>query len=71
MKIAGIILIVAGVLMCAFDGINFQTEKKVVDIGPLEINKKETRHIGWPIYAGGIMVIAGIAAVALNGKKTA
>ena len=55
MRIAGIILIVAGILMFIFNGINFTTEKKVVDLGPVEINKKEKKSVGWPVYAGAIV----------------
>ena len=69
MRIAGIILIIVGVLMAVFTGFNFQTEKKVVDLGPLEINKKESKHIGWPVWAGGIAVVAGIALVVADRKK--
>ena len=68
MRIFGIILIIAGILMLVFNGVNFQTEKKVADIGPLEINKKENKHIGWPVWAGGFAVIAGIGLV-VAGKK--
>ena len=71
MKIAGIILIVVGVLMFVFNGINFQTEKTVLDVGPLKIDKKENNHVGWPAYAGGLAVIAGIVLVVAGSKKTA
>jgi drug/metabolite transporter (DMT)-like permease len=69
MRILGIILIVIGVLMAVFTGFNFQTEKKVVDLGPLEINKKESKHVGWPVWAGGIAVVAGIVLVVADRKK--
>ena len=69
MRIFGIVLIIAGILMFIFNGINFQTEKKVVDVGPLEINKKENKHIGWPVWAGGIAVLAGIGMIVLDKKK--
>jgi hypothetical protein len=61
MRVFGIILVIAGILMVIFNGVNFQTEKKVADIGPVEINKKENKHIGWPAYAGGLAALAGIA----------
>ncbi len=60
MKVLATILIVAGVLMIAFRGFNVQTEKKVVDLGPVEINKKENKWIGWPTYAGAIATAAGV-----------
>lgn len=68
MRILGIVLIVVGILMFVFNGFNYQTEKKVVDIGPVEVNKKENKHIGWPIYAGGIAVVAGIVVLVAGAK---
>lgn len=70
MRIAGIILIVVGVLMFIFSGINFQTEKTVVDVGPLKVQKKENNHIGWPVCTGAIVVVAGIALL-VAGRKNA
>ena len=69
MRLFGIVLIVAGILMFIFNGINFQTEKKVVDVGPIEINKKENKHIGWPIWAGGVALLAGIGLVIADSRK--
>jgi drug/metabolite transporter (DMT)-like permease len=69
MKTFGIILIVAGILMIAFRGFSVQTEKKVVDVGPIEINKKENKWIGWPTYAGGIAIVAGVLLIAADRKK--
>lgn len=71
MKGIGIALIVLGIIMIVFRGFNLQTEKKVVDIGPVEINKKENKWIGWPTYAGGLAVICGIILVASDKKKIA
>ncbi len=70
MKVLGIILIVAGILMFVFRGINFTQEKKLVDIGPLEINKQEKKSVGWPMYAGGIAVVAGIIVLVADKKKS-
>ena len=69
MKTIGIVLIVLGIGMLIFKGFSVQTEKKVVDLGPLEINKKENKWIGWPVDAGGIAIIAGIILVATDRKK--
>lgn len=68
MKVLGIILIIAGIAMIVIRGFSVQTEKKVVDIGPLEINKKENRWIGWPTYAGGIVAIVGVVLM-VSGKR--
>ncbi len=55
--------------MLVIRGISYTTQEKVVDIGPLEINKKEKKSVGWPTYAGGIAVVAGIALVLADRKK--
>jgi len=69
MKALGIVLIIAGILMLVFRGFNFTQEKKVVDIGPLEINKKEKKSVGWPVYAGGIAIAAGVVVLLAGNKK--
>lgn len=68
MKALGIILIVAGILMLIFRGFSFTQEKEVLDLGPLELNKKEKKDVSWPMYAGGITIVAGVV-VLLVGKK--
>ena len=68
MRTLGIVLIVAGILMFVFNGFNYQTEKRVADIGPLKIDKTENHRIGWPMYAGGLAIICGIV-VLVTGKK--
>ena len=69
MKAFGIILIVAGILMLIFRSFSFTKEKKVIDAGPVEINKKENKTIGWPVYAGGIAVAAGVIILVAARKK--
>ncbi|MEO7048223.1 MAG: hypothetical protein ABI091_23190 [Ferruginibacter sp.] len=69
MKIAGIILIALGILMLVFKSFNFTQEKKLVDIGPVQINKKENKTVQWPMYGGVIAIVAGVALVAVGSKS--
>ena len=69
MRITGIVLIIVGILMFVFSGINFTTEKKLVDVGPIEVNKKENKSIGWPVYAGGVVALLGVVLVIAGSKK--
>lgn len=69
MRTLGVVLIVVGILMFIVRTINFTTEKKVVDLGPLEVNKKETKTVGWPVYAGAIAVVAGIVLVVADRRR--
>ncbi len=68
MKTLGIILIVVGIAMVLIRGFSVTTEKEVLDVGPVEINKKENRWIGWPTYAGGIIAVAGVVLM-ISGKR--
>ena len=69
MKSVGIVLIVVGIVMLVIRGFNVQTQEKVVDLGPLEVNKKENKWIGWPVYAGGIAIVAGLIMVIADRRK--
>ena len=71
MKVLGIVLIAAGILMFIFGKISFTKEEKVLDIGPLEINKKEKKTVNWPDYAGGIAILAGVVVLVADRKKAA
>ena len=70
MRVFGIILIVAGILMFVFNGFSYKTEKRVADIGPIKINKTENHNVGWPVYVGAITLIAGIVVLVVGTKKS-
>lgn len=69
MKVAGIVLAIIGIIMMVFTGFNFKTKEKVVDLGPVEINKEKDHSVGWPMYVGGIVLVAGIG-LAIAGRKS-
>lgn len=69
MKTLGIALLVIGIIMTVFTGFNLITEKKVVDIGEIEISKKEKTPIYWSPVTGGILAIAGLAIILSTRKK--
>jgi uncharacterized membrane protein YidH (DUF202 family) len=55
MRTFAVVVIVIGILMLIIPSINFTRKEKVMDIGPLEINKTEKKVITWPYYAGGVL----------------
>ena len=69
MKIVGILLIVAGILMLVFGNVTFSKKEKVADVGPVEINKKEKKTIAWPNYAGPIIIVAGIGVLVVSANR--
>ena len=58
MKLAGILLIILGVAALIYGGVSFTTQKKAVDVGPLQINKTEHHSVPLPPILG-IIAIAG------------
>ena len=69
MKNAGIVMIVLGAIMMMITGFNYVTSKKVVDLGPIEINKEETHPVQWSPVIGAILIVGGVVVMATNGKK--
>ncbi len=69
MRPLGLILIVAGIVMMVITGFNIVTKKKVVDLGPVEINKEEKTPISWSPIVGGILLVAGAAVLIVDNKK--
>ncbi len=60
MGIVGIILIVLGVIALAYQGITYTTHDKVVDLGPLKVEKKQEKTIPLPPVLGGVALVGGI-----------
>ena len=65
----GILLIILGVAMFLWTGFSYTRREKVVDAGPVHISADKEHSVNWPPYAGAILVIGGIALVALS-KRT-
>ena len=70
MKAFGIALIVIGIVMIIFREVNFTQTKEVADLGPIELNKKESKKVSWPTYAGVAIAIGGVV-VLLAGSRAA
>ncbi len=69
MKNLGIVLLIVGLVMTVFTGFNVITKKKVVDLGPVEINKKEKTPIYWSPITGGVLAIAGLVVILVAKRK--
>jgi hypothetical protein len=59
MKIAGIVLVAVGIIALIYGGITYTTHKKVLDIGPIQAEKKETHDIPLPPILGVIAIVGG------------
>jgi uncharacterized membrane protein YidH (DUF202 family) len=68
MKTLGIFLAAIGLIMMIYTGFNYVTKEKVVDIGPLEINKETNHPVQWSPIVGAILLVGGIVII-VTGKK--
>jgi hypothetical protein len=68
-SLVGIILVVIGVISLAYQGITYTTQKKVVDLGPIQATTTEHKTIPLPPILGGIALIGGIALLATGSKQ--
>ena len=65
----GIILIAIGIVSFAYQGINYQTKEKVVDIGPVEVTSEKTKKIPIPPIVGAIALVGGIVLLITDRRK--
>ena len=67
-KMAGIVLIVAGALGLAYGSFSWTKETHEAKLGPIELSVKEKQTVNVPVWAGlGAIVIGG--ALLLFGNK--
>lgn len=64
-----VILIVVGIFAFAYEGFNYTTKEKVVDIGPLKVTAEKTRTLPLPPIVGAIALVGGIVLLVVGSKK--
>ena len=69
MKNLAMVLIALGIIMMIYTGFNFVTEKKVVDLGPIQVNQKENHPVQWSPIVGGVLLLGGILILVTTKKK--
>jgi hypothetical protein len=69
MKLAGIILIIIGVVALAYQGFSYSAPHKDAQIGSLVIQHDETHTVWVPPVVGGVFIVGGVIALALGAKS--
>lgn len=69
-SLAGLVLIVLGVITFAYQGITYTTHKKVLDVGPIQATKTEHKTIPLSPIFGGIALVGGIILMMAGAKET-
>jgi hypothetical protein len=67
--LAGIALILLGIVALSYNRITYTTKEKIFDIGPIEATAEKQKSIPLPPLLGGLALAAGIGLVAVGYKK--
>jgi hypothetical protein len=65
----GVVFIILGIMMFAYTGFDFITTKKVVDLGPIKIDREKNHAVQWSPAVGSVIFIAGIVLVVVSRKR--
>jgi hypothetical protein len=67
--VAGVLLILIGVAALVYQGFSYTTEKKAVDLGPIQVNKKEQHTVPLPPILGAVAIAGGLVLVVMGSRK--
>ena len=68
MRMAGIVVLVVGILALLYGGFSYTKQTHEATIGPLALTVNEKQQVNVPVWAGVVLVVAG-GALLLGGRK--
>lgn len=69
MKLAGIILIIVGIVALAYQGFTYTTTEKDAQLGPIEIQHQQEHSVWIPPVVGGACIVGGVVALVIGRKS--
>jgi hypothetical protein len=68
-RVAGLILIVVGIVALVWGGVFWTDRDTVVDAGPLQVQTEETEGFALPPVLGAIALVGGIALLVIPDRR--
>ena len=65
----GILLIVVGALVLAYQGIDYTREKKVLDVGSVHLTAETHERLSLPPILGGLVLIGGVVVLVMGASN--
>jgi len=69
LKNLGIGMVIIGIIMIVYTGFNYVTTEKVVDFGPIQVNKEVNHPINWSPIVGIVLAVGGVVLIVTSNKK--
>jgi uncharacterized membrane protein YidH (DUF202 family) len=65
----GVLLVTLGLLGLVVPSVNFTETKKVIDLGPLQVNSTEQHKVPIPTIAAIVAVLAGLGVIVASRRQ--
>jgi len=69
LKVAALVLIVAGILGLAYGGFSYTRQTHEVKLGPIEMSVQEKETVNVPVWAGVGAILIGGGLLFFGGRK--
>jgi hypothetical protein len=67
---AGLVLIIIGVILFAYEGvIKYRTRDRVIDAGPVHVSAEVTHQINFPPIVGAVALIGGVVMLVSSARQ--
>ncbi len=70
MRLAGIVLVVLGVLSLVYQGLIYTSQEKLIDLGKVEIFATKEKKIPLPPVVSGLAILVGTALILARRRKS-
>ena len=70
-RVAGLILVIVGVVALVWGGVFWTDRDTIVDAGPVELQRTEREGVAVPPIIGGVLLVAGIVLLVVPSRRRA
>jgi hypothetical protein len=67
--VAGIFLVILGVLVIVYQGVTYTKREKILDIGPIQATRETHKTVPLPPILGAVAIAGGIALMVKGHKR--
>ncbi len=70
MKLAGIVLIVLGILAVVYGGFWYTKDETKAEIGPITVKVEEHKRVNVPLWLGVAAIVGGAVVVTMGRRRS-